>query len=139
MTVKTIKLIVFIILSIHAIGHFQGVATATGAKLSRSSSAASWLLNKFLGKNISQIICLLLYFIAAHLGIFAAFSFQGWIFPQHLWQNLVFLTAVFSTIALVLYPNALAMFFNKIGAITVNAIIILSLFWLQWPSVIFGN
>jgi hypothetical protein len=139
MTAKTIKLIVFLILLVHGIGHFQGVVTSLGIKISKSSSSSSWLLNSILGDNTSGIMCFLLYIITAISGIVAAMSFKGLIFPQHLWQTLVLLTAFSSAVSLILFPNALAMFFNKLGAIAVDIIIFLSLFLLHWPSEIFEN
>jgi hypothetical protein len=42
---------------------------------------------------------------------------------ESLWQSLALVTAFISTLCLVLFPNALAMFFNKAGAIAVNLII----------------
>lgn len=139
MTAKTIKLIVFLILLVHGIGHFQGVVASTGIKISKTSSSSSWLLNNFLKDNTSGIICFLLYAITAVGGIIAALSFKGLVFPNHLWQTLVLFTAFSSAVSLILFPNALAMFFNKIGAIAVDVIILLSLLWFQWPSEIFNS
>ena len=47
MTTKTVKLIAFIVLLVHGIGHFQGVAAGLGLKINSSSPAQSWLLKSF--------------------------------------------------------------------------------------------
>jgi hypothetical protein len=44
MTTKTIKLIAFIALLVHGIGHFQGVAAGLGLKINNAVPAQSWLL-----------------------------------------------------------------------------------------------
>jgi hypothetical protein len=53
---------------------------------------------------------------------------------------LALLTAIFSTVALVLFPKALAMFFNIAGAVAVNLIIYYSILLNgNWPSALFED
>lgn len=139
MTTKTVKLIVFIALLVHGIGHIQGVVSSLGVKFNDSTNNISWLL-KNLGANANRTICLALYLAAAILGILTALGFKGIIVPFTSWQILAVITAFVSTACLVLFPNALAMFFNKAGAIVVNLIIFYSiLFNGNWPGVIFED
>ena len=139
MTTKTLKLIVFITLLVHGIGHFQGVVGSLGVKFNNSASYVSWLL-KGLGESTNRSICLVLYLITTILGIATALSFKGFLIPDSLWTMLALLTAFGSTACLILFPNALAMFFNKAGAVAVNLIIFYSiLFNGNWPAAIFED
>lgn len=139
MTTKTIKLIAFIVLLIHGIGHLQGVISSTGVKFTKSTSNISWLL-KGLGGSLNRTFCLAFYMAAGILGIFAALGFFGIIFTEMSWQNFALTSAFFSAVALILFPNALAMFFNKAGAIVVDLIIFYSiLFNGHWPAAIFNE
>jgi hypothetical protein len=126
MTTKTIRLIVFLTLLVHGIGHLQGVVSGLGVKFNETSSTRSWLL-KGAGEKLNRITCMLLYFGAALFGIIAALSFKDFLLPAQLWQTFALVSAFLSTLCLVLFPSALAMFFNKIGAIAVNLIIFYSI------------
>ena len=139
MTTKTVKLLVFIALLVHGIGHIQGVIAGTGVKFNDNTSNISWLL-KGLGDNANRTICIILYLGAALTGILAGLGFKDILVPETAWQTFALITAFFSTACLVLYPNALAMFFNKIGAITINLIIYYSiLFNGAFPSAAFND
>ena len=139
MTTKTIKLLVLITLLVHGIGHFQGVVAGLGVKFTNNTTTTSWLL-KGLGENTNRSICIILYLGAAICGILAGLGFKGILAPETSWQIFALVSAFFSTACLVLFPNALAMFFNKIGAIGVNLIIYYSiLFNGHWPSAIFED
>lgn len=139
MSAKTIKILVFLTLLVHGIGHIQGVVSSLGVKFKDSDSNLSWIL-KGLGVNTNHIICLLLYLGAALFGIVTALCFKDWLFSGCNWQSFALITALISTASLVLFPNALAMFFNKAGAAAVNLIIYYSiLFNGQWPSAAFND
>ena len=95
---------------------------------------------KGLGGGINRTFCLAVYLAAGLLGIFAALSFFGIVFTATSWQNFALTSAFFSAAALILFPNALAMFFNKAGAIAVNLIIFYSiLFNGHWPTAVFND
>jgi len=139
MTTKTIKLLVLITLLVHGIGHIQGVVAGLGVKFTSNTGNISWLL-KGMGENTNRGICIILYLGAAITGILAGLAFKDILVPVSSWQTFALLAAFFSTACLVLFPNALAMFFNKIGAIAVNLIIYYSiLFNGHWPSSIFED
>jgi hypothetical protein len=138
MTTKTIKLIAFIALLVHGIGHFQGVAASLGLKINNAVPAQSWLL-KSIGTSINNTVCLILFLLTGIAGIITALSFKGIIIAD-MWQSLAVVTAVLSTLALILFPNGFAMFFNKVGAIAVNLFIYYSIVFSQnWPSVLFED
>lgn len=139
MSAETIRLIAFLVILVHGIGHLQGVVSGLGIKFHNSASNLSWLL-KGIGDKTNRFLCLILYLASAILGILAALSFKDLLIPVTAWKTLALLTAGHSTVSLVLYPGALAMFFNKVGAIAVNIIIYYSiLFKGSWPSAIFGD
>lgn len=139
MTTKTVKLLVLITLLVHGIGHIQGVIAGLGVKFTGNTSNISWLL-KGLGYDTNRIICIILYLGAALTGILAGLGFKGILVQETAWQVFALASAFFSTACLVLFPNALAMFFNKIGAIAVNLIIYYSiLFNGAFPSAAFND
>ncbi len=139
MTTKTIKLIAFLALLVHGIGHFQGVVAGFGVRFNKNTSTVSWLLKGF-GENTNHIMCMVLYLGAGICGILAALGMNNLLVPVSAWQLLALITAILSTVCLVLFPKALAMFFNKIGAIAVNLIIYYSiLFNGEWPTALFED
>ena len=138
MTTKTVKLIAFIALLVHGIGHFQGVAAAVGLKINNATPAHSWLLKSF-STQFNNTVCFILFLVTGIVGIATALSFKG-ILVADLWQALAIVTAVLSTLCLIIFPNGFAMFFNKVGAIAVNLIIYYSLVFSQnWPAVLFED
>ena len=139
MSPKSIRTIAFIVLLVHGIGHFQGVVGSLGVKFHDGVSYTSWLF-KGLNESVNRTICLVMYLVTAILGILTALSFFGILIPTSGWQVLALLTAIFSTVSLCLFPKALAMFFNKAGAVAVNLIIFYSiLFNGNWPSALFDD
>jgi hypothetical protein len=139
MSTSTVKLIVFLALLVHGIGHLQGVVSSSGIKFRTSSSNTSWLL-KGRSEKLNKLICLVLYLVASVSGIFAALGLNGVLGPDSPWTSLALACAIFSTLGLVLFPKALAMFFNRAGAIMVNLIIFYAiLFNDDWPAAIFED
>ncbi len=137
MTIKTVKLIAFILLLVHGIGHLQGVVASFGVKINNSNARISWLL-KDLEESVNAKVSFVLFLITAIFGILTALSFKGILISGSLWQSFAIVTAILSTLCLILFPNGFAMFFNKIGAIAVNLIIYYSIVFNQnWPSVFF--
>lgn len=139
MSTSTLKLIVFLAFLVHGVGHLQGVVTSSGVKFRTSTSNTSWLL-KGLGVKWNKVICLVLYLAASVLGIFAALGFRGVLGQESPWTSLAIACAIFSSLGLFLFPKALALFFNKAGAIAVNLFIFYSLLFNgHWPSAIFDD
>ena len=139
MTTKTVKLLVFLTILVHGIGHLQGVVSGLGVKFRENSTTRSWLL-KGSSDSLNRTTCLILYLGASLFGIMAALSFKDFLLPHHIWQTFALISAFISTLCLVLFPSALAMFFNKIGAIAVNLIIYYSiLFNGAFPNAAFND
>jgi len=138
MTPKTIKLIAFVALLVHGIGHFQGVAAGLGLKINNSNPAQSWLL-KNSSEKLNRTLCMVLFLVTGIIGIMTALAFRE-ILLAELWQTLALITATLSTLCLLLFPNSFAMLFNKVGAILVNGIIYYSIaFGQAWPSALFED
>lgn len=139
MTTKTIKLIAFMAMLVHGVGHFQGVVASLGVKINNSKNLTSWMLEG-LGVQANKYICFGLFLITGVLGVCAALSLKSIIISDNYWQTLAVITAFFSTACLVIFPNGLAMIFNKIGAIAVNLIIFYSIFLnSNWPAALFED
>jgi len=139
MTSKTVKLLVLITLLVHGIGHIQGVVSGFGVKFTGNTSNVSWLL-KGMTESTNRVLSIILYLGAALTAMLAAMAFKDILLPTSAWQTLALISAFFSTVSLVLFPQALAMFFNKIGAIAVNLIIYYSiLFHAHWPALAFED
>ena len=137
MSVRTIKIIAFIILLVHGIGHLQGVVAASGLKINNKEPALSWLMKNY-GRRQNAITCFVLFFITALFGITAAIGVMGIIIPFSYWGIFAAITAILSTICLIVFPNGFAQFFNVAGAIVVNLIIFYSVVLEQhWPSALF--
>ena len=139
MTTKTVKLLVLITLLVHGIGHIQGVIAGMGVNFTANTSNKSWLF-KGMTENTHRILCTALYLGAALTSILAALGFKGILVPETSWQVFALAAAFISTAALVIFPNALAMFFNKLGAIAVNLLIYYSiLFNGAFPAAAFDD
>lgn len=140
MNPQSIRTLAFIILLVHGIGHLQGVLAGTGIRMHGALSTHSWFFSKFVGERSSQVIAFLSFLLTAIFGISAALSFQGLIIPVQYWTTLALITAFLSVFNLIFFWSGFAMFFNKIGAIAVNAIIFYSILLNQgWPAVIFSD
>ena len=134
MSPKILRTIIAIFLFVHAIGHAQGVIAALGVIKSDTWHDRSWLFDGLLGEKGSRMLAMVLFAVCV-LGFLAtAFSFLGIGLPHEPWRTLAVIFAVPSVLGLVAYWNAFAQFFNKIGAIGVNAWILIILLLLKWPS-----
>jgi hypothetical protein len=134
MSPKALRTIIAIFLFVHAIGHIQGVIASLGVVKSETWNVRSWLFDGLLSEKGSRILALILFSVCV-LGFLAtAFSFLGIGLPHDLWRTLAVIFAIPSVLGLIAYWNAFAMFFNKIGAIGVNAWILVGVLMLNWPS-----
>jgi len=134
MSPKVLRTIIAVFLFVHAIGHVQGVVVALGVIKTDTWHIRSWLFDGLLGEKGSRTLAMIL-FAVCMLGFLAtAFSFLGIGLPHESWRTLAIIFAVPSVLCLVAYWNAFAMFFNKIGAIGVDAWILIGLLLLKWPS-----
>jgi len=134
MAPKTLRIIVAIFLFVHAIGHGQGIVASLGLLNSETWNVRSWLFDNLIGEKASRTLAMILFIICV-LGFLAtAFSFLGIGLPHESWRTLAIIFSIPSVLSLIAYWNAFAMFFNKVGAIGVNAWILIGLLILKWPS-----
>jgi len=134
MNPKTLRVIIAVLLFVHAIGHGQGIVASLGLLNSETWNVRSWLFDSLIGEKNSRILATILFTICV-LGFLAtAFSFLGIGIPHDIWRTLAIIFAIPSVISLIAYWNAFAMFFNKVGAIGVNGWILIGLLLLKWPS-----
>jgi len=122
------NLVVFIVLLVHGIGHLQGVVVALGLKDFGKWHSRSRLLEKWLSPASQRTVCFTLFMITAIIALVFALCFQGLVLTNISWKLPGFLTATLSFISMALYPKAFAMFFNHIGAVSVNLIIYYAIF-----------
>ena len=134
MSPKTLRTIIAIFLFVHAIGHAQGVVAALGVIKSDTWNVRSWLFDGLLGEKGSRMLAIVLFAICVLGFLVTAFSFLGIGLPHENWRTMAIIFAVPSVLGLVAYWHAFAQFFNKVGAIGVNAWILIGLLLLKWPS-----
>jgi hypothetical protein len=139
MSPENLRIIIAVLLFVHAIGHIQGIIASLGVIKSETWHVRSWLFDGLLGERRSRTLALIL-FIGIVIGfLMTAFSFLGIGLPHDVWRTLAIIFAIPSVLSLVAYWNAFAMFFNKVGAIGVNGWILIGLLFLKWPSeAVFG-
>lgn len=134
MSPKTLRIIIAIFLFIHAIGHVQGIVASLGVIKLENWNIRSWLFDGILGEKGSRVLAIILFSLCT-LGFLAtAFSFIGIGLSHEYWRTLAIIFSVPSVLTLIAYWNAFAMFFNKIGAIGINAWILIGVLLLKWPS-----
>jgi len=131
---KTLRTVFAIILFVHGIGHIQGVISSLGLFINDFWHPRSWLFDDLLGEKTSRILALVLWGMSAIGFQAAAFSFLGVGISHEYWRTLAIITAVPSILGLIFYWNSMAMIFNKLGAIAVNAWILIGLLVLNWPT-----
>ena len=138
MPFTTLKIIIAIIFLAHGLGHVLGIFSAFGMKLSQTHSPDSWLFSGFLGDTFTRIICIVFMLVSLLLYVGAGFGLLNWLVPQSSWLPLAFIASIISLAAIILFWNALPFTFpNKIGAIIVNAGVIILFQIMHWPPELF--
>jgi hypothetical protein len=128
------KNITFIILLTHGIGHLQGVVVGLGFSITEKWNTHSWIIGN------QRVLCLITFLLTSILGIASAISYKNRIIRFCYWECLAVTTAVVSTISIVVFPNAFAGLFHKVGAIVINILIFYSIFYsAHWPPQIFND
>lgn len=129
-----LRIIIAVLLFVHAIGHIQGIIASLGVIKSETWHVHSWLFDGLLGERRSRTLALILFIVIVLGFLVTAFSFLGIGLPHNVWRTLAIIFAIPSALSLVAYWNAFAMFFNKVGAIGVNGLILIGLLIMKWPS-----
>ena len=134
MSGSTLRFVTAVVLIAHGIGHFMGILSAIGVRLTPKSSSRSWLFTNLVGDTGARAIGVVIW-LSALLGFLGAgMSLLGWFFPQNLWQPLAIVSAIISLIGLVFFWNAFATILNKVGALGVDVAVLGALLIFHWPS-----
>jgi len=100
MTPSTLQLLVFIIFLAHGAGHYMGVVTALGYKLSSTSSYSSWFFGTGYG---SRMVCFILYFLAIIGFVLTALSLKNYLILNTYWESLAIISALISISCLLFF------------------------------------
>jgi hypothetical protein len=124
------RLVIGIVLILHGIGHALGLVALTSLG-SDSWHARSWLFDDSTARAVSAVLwaVLLVAFVVAGLALLEI----G--FPESWWKPTAVVAAAGSLVALALFWNAFPVLFpNKIGAIAVNAVVLIGILVTDWPT-----
>lgn len=135
MSPETRRYLIALVLVVHAIGHWLGVAASLELFDVKGWSHHSWLLSDRLDEKPLRILCLVL-FVAIMIGFFiTALALLDWGVPHETWRTLAVVGAVVSLVTTVIFWQALFPFFPpKVGATVVNIAILVGLLLQDWPS-----
>jgi hypothetical protein len=122
------------VLILHGVGHLLGVLAVTSLG-GDSWNARSWLLTDPLGDGATKAISVVLWVIGFAVFVVAGLALLEIGFPESWWKPLAVAGAVVSLVALTLFWNAFpALFPNKIGAIAINAVVLIGILITDWPT-----
>ncbi|MGD8602976.1 MAG: hypothetical protein PVF49_00240 [Anaerolineales bacterium] len=138
MSSDIVRLIVAVVFIGHGIGHGLGIWAALGNSLTKYHSSSSWLLGRLLGERISRVFMLLL-FLAAMVGfVGAGLGLFDWLVSSHVWLNWAVWASILSIAALLLFPKGFPTVIpNVIGALLVDAAVLIMMWWQNWPAALF--
>lgn len=134
MNSSTLRIVIAILLFVHAIGHVQGIVVSLGLFSTETWNARSWLLDDLLGSKTSHAIALALWAVSFVGFLGTAFAFVGIGLPHDWWRSMAVIFAVPSLLGVILYWNSFAMFFNKLGALGINGAILIGMLLVNWPQ-----
>jgi hypothetical protein len=122
------------VLILHGVGHLLGVLAVTSLG-GDSWNARSWLLTDPLGDGATKAISVVLWVIGFAVFVVAGLALLEIGFPESWWKPLAVAGAVVSLVALTLFWNAFPVLFpNKIGAIAINAVVLIGILITDWPT-----
>ena len=114
---STLRMIIAIVLFIHAIGHIQGVLVALNLFSTEKWHSKSWLVDKLVGEKVSKFIALILWLICALGFLVTAFAFLDIGIPNDLWRPMAKVFSISSLLGVILYFPArkfvMAMMINR--------------------------
>lgn len=123
-----IRILVALLLAAHGVGHSIGVAGGWAGN-AWGGSGSSWLLTPVLGRSIGAVEGVLFLlpaigFVAAAVGLWLGYD---------AWRPIAIGSAVLSLAAVALFPEQLP-FGSTVGALLVNAAVLIGLLVMHWPS-----
>ena len=143
MSAATLRIVITLVLGFHGIGQLMGIIPMLKLPILENASNSlfqgwnshSWILSNSLGDGPARILGGILFGLAFLGFATAVFALMDWMIPHVYWKKIAFVSALLSMLALLLYWNALMLLFpHKIGNILVNAVVILSVWILEWPT-----
>lgn len=135
MSDQTLRVVIFLVMLLHGVGHIMGVVAALEVFAVKGWSSRSWLLSGPLSANANRVICGVLFLIGfIGFGV-TALALMDWGVPHADWRSMAVVMAVVSLTMIIIYWDAfVALIPNKIGALAVNGAILIAYFVLDWPT-----
>jgi hypothetical protein len=143
MSTQVIRIIIAGTLLLHGIAHGRALiallACAFGANPSPKLPVRSWLFPSLATRTAALIASV--FWLLATLGfIAAALSFWGVLIAPDAWRQLAVVSAVISTVGIVLFsatwpgaPSRRQSTLDVVIALVVNLAVFVALLWLNWP------
>jgi hypothetical protein len=131
---QAVRVVWFGVLLVHGLGHFGALAALAwlafrpGTSNGAWTSARSWLVPS-LAPGTATIVASA-FWIASLVG-FVTTALLFWFGSTDAWQPLAIVSAVVSTVGIVLFFGAWPMF-NTIAALLVNGVVLVALLMLRW-------
>ena len=135
MSEETLRLIIFLVMLLHGVGHIMGVVAALELFDVKGWSSKSWLLSGRLDANLNRVVCGVLFVIGFVGFVVTALALMDWGIPHANWRSMAVVMAVISLATIIVFWSAfVALVPNKIGALAVNGAILVAYFLLDWPT-----
>lgn len=133
-----LKVVIGLILLAHGIGHSMGLLQIFKvATVNPAWNGDSWLLTGVAGPTATQAIGGLLWAVAIVGFVALGTVVLGWL-PEGWWTPLAIGASLVSLAGLLLFPIAFPTF-SSIGALAVDAAVLVAVFWFHWaPSDLAG-
>jgi hypothetical protein len=123
-----LKILIFLILVAHGIGHSIGVAGGWGSN-AWGGSGESWLLTPVLGRSVGVLEGVI--WLIPAIGFVAAGA--ALLMGNDAWRALALASSAASLVAIALFPQQLPTF-STVAAVVVDLAVLVGLLALQWPS-----
>jgi hypothetical protein len=138
MSKQAIKFVIAGVLLLHGLGH--GIVLVAhivmsgrpGPTESGWRAAQSWLFASLAPPAATTLTGI--FSVVSLIGFAAAaMAFWGILVPGAIWRQLAVVSAIVSTVGIVLFLGTWAPAFNTLAALGVNIAILVALLWLRWP------
>lgn len=136
MSESTMRIIIGIAILGHGLGHSMGLFPIFDWTFDEKNwKPDSWLLTKLIGMPLSKVLGFLIWTAAMVMGVMAGLAVFDWLVPQAWFKDLAVWSSVVSLVGLFLFPKAFVAFFNRLGAIVVDVILLVTLLWIPWEPI----
>ncbi len=144
MSDETTRVVIAGVLLLHGLGHGGALGALIWIERSGSThtgpwrAARSWLLPS-LSPRAATTLAGALWILSLVGFTAAALSFWGVLVPDEAWRQLAVVSAVVSTVGIILFLGTWPAF-NTLAALGVNVAVLVALLWLGWPpQTMFGR